>query len=55
MGTKKRFTLLPTIDHITPDVLEFEICSWVINDAKNDLAPAEFVELCKKAPGPARK
>jgi hypothetical protein len=50
-GYKKKFALLPTVDHITPDVLEFEICSWVINDAKNDLDPAEFVELCRKVVG----
>jgi len=47
-GYKRKFALLPTVDHITPDVLEFGICSWEINDAKCDLAPAEFVELCKK-------
>jgi len=47
-GYKKKFALMPTIDHITPDVLEFEVCSWEINDAKCDLDPAEFVELCKK-------
>ncbi|MGA2506368.1 MAG: hypothetical protein ABSF80_02715 [Chitinispirillaceae bacterium] len=47
-GYEKRFTLLPTIDHITPDVLDFEIYSYQINKAKNDLNPAEFVELCKK-------
>lgn len=47
-GYKKQFALMPTVDHITPDVLEFEICSWKINDAKCDLDPAEFVELCKK-------
>lgn len=47
-GYKKQFALMPTVDHITPDVLEFEICSWQINDAKSDLDPAEFVELCKR-------
>jgi len=47
-GYKRKFALMPTVDHITPDVLEFEICSWQINDAKSDLDPAEFVELCKK-------
>jgi len=47
-GYKKKFALLPTVDHITPDVLEFEICSWKINDAKCDLTPTEFMELCKK-------
>jgi hypothetical protein len=47
-GYKKQFALMPTVDHITADVLEFEICSWKINDAKCDLNPAEFVELCRK-------
>jgi len=47
-GYKRKFALMPTVDHITPSVLEFEICSWKINDSKCDLAPAEFVELCKK-------
>jgi hypothetical protein len=47
-GYKRKFALMPTVDHITTDVLEFEICSWQINDAKSDLDPAEFVELCKK-------
>lgn len=47
-GYERKFTLLPTVDHITQDVFEFEICSWQINKAKSDLKPAEFVELCKK-------
>jgi len=47
-GYERKFALLPTVDHITPDVLEFGICSYQINKAKNDLGPAEFVELCKK-------
>jgi len=25
-GYKKKFALLPTVDHIDPDMLEFEIC-----------------------------
>jgi hypothetical protein len=47
-GYKKKFALMPTVDHTNPDVLEFEICSWEINDAKCDLDPTEFVALCKK-------
>jgi hypothetical protein len=47
-GYKKRFRLMPTVDHITPDALEFEICAWQVNDAKAGLNPGEFVELCKK-------
>jgi len=45
---KKRFALMPTVDHIDPDLLEFEICSWMTNDCKSDLNPAEFVALCKR-------
>jgi hypothetical protein len=47
-GYKKKFALLPTVDHIDQDVLEFEICSWRANGCKSDLYPAEFVDFCKK-------
>ena len=47
-GYRKQFALMPTVDHVTVDVLDFEICSWQINAAKSDLSPSEFVELCKK-------
>jgi hypothetical protein len=47
-GYKKKFYLMPTVDHVTPDVLEFEICSWKANDAKSDMSPKEFVEFCGK-------
>jgi hypothetical protein len=47
-GYKRRFSLMPTVDHVTADKLKFEICSWQTNDAKSDLSPEEFVELCKK-------
>ena len=45
---KKRLGNLPTVDHIgdgrgSPD---FAICSWRVNDAKNDLSIEEFAELC---------
>ena len=46
-GYRKEFALMPTVDHITPDALEFEICSWRINDAKAELDPEEFLALCK--------
>ena len=36
-GYKRRFALMPTVDHITPAVLEFEICSWQINVARSSL------------------
>lgn len=46
---KKRLGNLPTVDHIgdgrgSPD---FAICSWRVNDAKNDLSLEEFAELCQ--------
>ena len=47
-GYKRRFALMPTVDHVTPDVLHFEICSLRINAAKSALSPAEFVELCQR-------
>jgi hypothetical protein len=47
-GYKRKFALLPTVDHITPDELEFEICSWEINDSKADLLPEEFINQCGK-------
>ena len=39
---------MPTVDYITPDVLDFEICAWLTNDCKTDLSPDEFVEFCRK-------
>ena len=45
---KKQFALIPTVDHVSPDALEFEICSWLVNECKSYLEPEEFVELCKK-------
>jgi hypothetical protein len=44
---KREYLLLPTADHTDPDVLEFEICSWLVNMCKNDLNADEFVGLCK--------
>ena len=43
----EKYALMPTVDHTDPDVLEFEICSWKVNDAKGDMTPEEFVELCR--------
>ena len=47
---KKRFALLPSVDHVDNGlgIASFKICSWRTNDAKNDLSYLEFVELCKK-------
>lgn len=46
----KEYRLLPTVDHVDPwaDVLEFEICSWRINNCKAGLTPDEFIEVCRK-------
>ena len=46
---KKRFALLPTVDHIGDGQgePEFRICSWRTNDAKSDLSEEEFIELCR--------
>jgi hypothetical protein len=43
-----KYALMPTVDHKDPDVLEFEICSWKINNAKGNLTPREFIALCKR-------
>jgi hypothetical protein len=47
---KKRFSMLPTVDHAGEHagVLNFKICSWRTNDAKSDLSLKEFLELCQK-------
>ncbi len=45
---KSGFALLPTVDHILAGATEasFRICAWRTNDAKNDLSPEGFIELC---------
>ena len=47
---KKRYALLPTVDHIGDGMgaPEFKICAWRTNDAKSDLSFDEFFQLCKK-------
>jgi hypothetical protein len=42
------FALLPTAGHTDPDFLEFEICSWLVNESKSYLKPDEFRTLCRK-------
>jgi hypothetical protein len=44
----KKFSLLPTIDHVDPcgKTPAFEICSWLVNRCKADLTPQEFVAQC---------
>lgn len=46
---KKKFALLPTVDHVDDGKgpANFRICSWRTNDAKNDLNFPEFITLCK--------
>jgi len=46
---KKEFGDLPTVDHVgdgsgSP---QFNICSWRLNDAKNDLTLDEFLTVCR--------
>ena len=46
---KRRFALLPTIDHIKAEpVADFEIVSWQTNDAKGDMLPDEFIAYCHR-------
>ena len=46
---KRRFALLPTVDHVGDSMgpADFRICGWRTNDAKNDLAFTDFVSLCR--------
>lgn len=46
---KKKFRLLPTVDHLDHRHSRnprFQICSWEVNDAKSDLTHDEFIQLC---------
>ncbi|MEK7473608.1 MAG: hypothetical protein AAB668_02695 [Patescibacteria group bacterium] len=45
----KKIHDLPSVDHCHElDEGRFKICSWKINDMKNDMSEKEFVEACKK-------
>ena len=47
-GYKKRFSRLPTIDHINGEpVAEFMVLSWQTNDAKGDMSPEEYINHCR--------
>ena len=51
---KRRFALLPTVDHVDLESTEadFQICGWRTNDRKNDLTIAElraFSETFRRA------
>jgi len=45
---EEEFSLLPTVDHTDPASpdLEFEICSWLVNDSKGNLSALEYVDYC---------
>ena len=47
---KKEFGDLPTVDHIDDGLgkPQFNICSWRVNDAKNDLTFDEFLIVCRE-------
>jgi hypothetical protein len=46
---KELFALMPSVDHVGDGTgaADFKICAWRTNDAKNDLAYSDFVELCR--------
>ena len=46
---KKRFALLPTVDHLDEGLGEpkFSICGWRTNDCKNDLTLEELTVFCR--------
>ena len=46
---KKEFGDLPTVDHVADGLgpADFVICSWRVNDAKNDLDLTEFLQVCR--------
>ena len=46
---KRKFALLPTVDHADPESMEadFRICGWRTNDCKNDLTVWELRTFCE--------
>lgn len=46
---KRKFDLLPTVDHVDPEgrSRDFEICGWRTNDCKHDLTIRELREFCR--------
>jgi hypothetical protein len=50
-GYRKKFALMPTVDHIDPELCAFEICALQTNACKSDLDPAEFVAFCRRVAG----
>jgi hypothetical protein len=49
------YTLMPTIDHRDPEVLDFEIISWRVNTCKNYLTPKEFIAFCGRVAAHSKK
>ena len=47
---KKSLALLPTVDHTLNEhgKPKFVICSWSMNDMKNDMTDVELYELCER-------
>lgn len=47
---RREFWMLPSVDHDFTDPLHpiFQICSWRMNDSKNDQSIAEFLQLAAK-------
>ena len=54
---KRRFALLPTVDHVDPESTEadFRICGWRTNDCKNDLTITELQVLRSVTAGTVRR
>lgn len=46
---KKRFALLPTVDHLDDGMgaPSFAICGWRTNDCKGDLSLEELADFCR--------
>jgi hypothetical protein len=44
---RRKFWMLPSVDHDFDDPAKpvFHICSWRMNDSKNDQSIAEFLQL----------
>ncbi|MGH7972839.1 MAG: hypothetical protein ACREIC_29340 [Limisphaerales bacterium] len=47
---RRKFWMLPSVDHDFTDPAKpaFHICSWRMNDSKNDQSIAEFLQLAAK-------
>ncbi len=46
---KKKHSNYPTVDHFDGyEKANFRICSWKINDMKNDMSFNDFIEACRQ-------